>query len=594
MARLIVAGEARGPVQAADEGLSFWGGVDPATGRVIDAHHPWHGQSLAGKIVVMPTSRGSCTGSGVLLELILKGHAPAALVFREAEDILTLGAMVAAKLFGLVVPVVQVDADEFAALSTASTAEIVRGPSPSAAGDTLTAAGTATDVTLPLTPLGVADLPLTAADRALLAGGQGEAAKLAMEIVLDMAALQGAQDLVSVTRVHIDGCIYASPANLVFAEKIAGMGARVTVPTTMNAISVDHDNWRCQGVPADFGGPASRLADAYVQMGARASFTCAPYLLKGPPEAGEMIGWSESNAVIYANSVLAARTVKHPDFFDLFLALTGRAPRSGVYLDAQRIARRVIHITRPCGHDDAFWPLLGWLVGRLAPDRIPLLLGLEDENPNDAQPSDAQPRDAKPRDAEPSEDDLKALCAAFGTTSAAPMLHIAGVTPEGAIPPSPDADHVALTKADFQAAWQQFNSGLGNSGPETIDLVAIGSPHASLCECRRFADQLDGRPVSVVTIVTLGRDVLAAAAAEGTLARLKAAGVQVFPDLCWCSISEPVFPPSAEVLMTNSGKYAHYAPGLSGRVVRFGSLGACAEAAISGRARAALPDWLMD
>lgn len=563
MARLIVPGEARGPVQAAEEGVSFWGGVDAATGVVIDAHHPWHGQSLAGKIVLMPTSRGSCTGSGVLLELIQKGHAPAALVFREAEDILTLGAMVAAKLFGLVVPVVQLDAAEFALLSAASMAEISSGSRGALSGGTITAAG----LTVPLTRLGMADLPLTPADRAMLEGGDGEAPKLAMEIVLEMAALQGAQDLVSVTRVHIDGCIYASPANLVFAEKVAAMGARVKVPTTMNAISVDHDNWHHQGVPADFGEPASRLADAYVEMGARPSFTCAPYLLETPPVEGELIGWSESNAVIYANSILAARTVKHPDFFDLCIALTGRAPRSGVYLDAHRTARRVIEVRPPETYNDAFWPMLGWLAGRLAPDRIPLLLGLEASTP--------------------SEDDLKALCAAFGTTSAAPMLHIAGVTPEGSKAPHPDADHVWLTETDLKTAWQQFNA-----GPEQIDLVAIGSPHASLSECRHFADCLGDRDVTTATIITLGRDVLTAAQAEGVITRLRASGVQVFPDICWCSICEPLFPPTAQVLMTNSGKYAHYAPGLSGRAVRFGSLADCADAAVSGTARTTVPDWL--
>ena len=63
--RIILATEAAGEVIAFDEGLSFWGGVDPDTGRVIDAHHAAHGASLAGKVVLMPTSRGSCSGSGV-------------------------------------------------------------------------------------------------------------------------------------------------------------------------------------------------------------------------------------------------------------------------------------------------------------------------------------------------------------------------------------------------------------------------------------------------------------------------------------------------------------------------------------------------
>ncbi len=78
--------------------------MDPATGRVIDVHHPLAGQSMAGRILVMPGTRGSCTGSGVLLDMALNGHAPAALVFSEAEDVVTLGAMIAAEMFGKTLP----------------------------------------------------------------------------------------------------------------------------------------------------------------------------------------------------------------------------------------------------------------------------------------------------------------------------------------------------------------------------------------------------------------------------------------------------------------------------------------------------------
>jgi hypothetical protein len=104
-----------------------------------------------------------------------------------------------------------------------------------------------------------------------------------------------------------------------------------------------------------------------------------------------------------------------------------------------------------------------------------------------------------------------------------------------------------------------------------------------------------GRTVQsgVTAIVTLGRATLQATRKDGTETRLKAAGVTIVPDLCWCSISEPVFPRSARVLMTNSGKYAHYAPGLSGRAVRFGSLADCAHAAATGTAPG-MPDWLRD
>lgn len=191
--------------------------------------------------------------------------------------------------------------------------------------------------------------------------------------------------------------------------------------------------------------------------------------------------------------------------------------------------------------------------------------------------------------AKPSRDDLKALCAAFGTTSASPMLHIEGATPEAGLAPLETAETVTISLQDMAAAWS-----LLNDGPEEVQLVAIGSPHASLEECRALAAVFAGRKrrADVAVIVTAGQQVIDAAGKDGTLQSLKDSGVQVLPDLCWCSISEPVFPTKTRALMTNSGKYAHYGPGLSGRAVRFGSLADCVESALTGRAVSRLPVWL--
>ncbi|HHY02053.1 MAG TPA: DUF521 domain-containing protein, partial [Paracoccus sp.] len=429
-------------------------------------------------------------------------------------------------------------------------------------------------------------LALTEGDRAILAGRDGAAAALALRIICAMARQQGAAALTDISRGHIDGCILAHPANLIFAEKMAELGAQVRVPTTINAISVDREHWPTQGVDPDFGARASRLADAYVRMGCRPSFTCAPYLLTDRPRPGEDIAWAESNAVVYANSVLGARTPKHPDYLDLCMAVTGRAPLAGVYLDEARRPAMVLEVDSPNGADDSFWPLLGHVAGSAAPAAIPLIRGVGGLNP--------------------SPDDLKALCAAFGTTSAAPMLHVEGVTPEATRPPLPQAPHQRITTADLAAAWddlnQQFLHHENIPEPEAeprshattgtpVDLVAIGSPHISPAEGRELAALLDSRPVAIPLIVTAGRAVIAELDRDGTLARLRASGVQVLPDLCWCSITEPVFPPQATAVMTNSGKYAHYGPGLSGRPLRFGSMADCVVAALTGHAPGR-PDWL--
>jgi predicted aconitase/predicted aconitase with swiveling domain len=553
----LVQGKADGTILSCLEGLSFWGGVDPDTGVIIDAHHPNHGASLAGRIVLMPTSRGSCSGSGVLLQLARNGQAPAALIFCEEENILTLGAMIAGRLFDAPVVVLRLPTPVYNDLACAADATI--------SSDELCFDGRS----IQLQKLHPDMLELSDPDRRMLEGNDGPALKVAMEVLCLMAAAQGAQGFVDVERGHIDGCILAHDANLDFAEKMHQMGAKTRIPTTINAISVDRENWQSQGVVPEFGMRASRLADAYVKMGARPTFTCAPYLLEDAPVEGEMIGWSESNAVIFANSVIGARTVKHPDYLDLFIAMTGRAPNTGVYLAENRVPEHVIHVVLPETFEDALWPMLGWLAGAKSPNDIPMLTGLET--------------------ARPTEDDLKALCAAFGTTSAVPMLHVRGHTPEGDLSPHQGCERSEIRPEDLANVWRDFNK-----AKDQVDLVAIGSPHASLSECRKLADLLEGHCCRAGTnaIVTVGRGVLAAATVEGTIERLQRAGVQIIPDICWCSITEPVFPSGAKVLMTNSGKYWHYAKGLTGRGVRFGGLADCARAAVTGSADAGLPDWL--
>ena len=207
----ILPGVASGPVLAMAEGLSFWGGVDPGTARVIDAHHPAHGADLAGAVVLMPTSRGSCSGSGVMLDLMLNGRAPAALIFSEPEDILTLGALIGAEMFARSLSVLRVSAADFARLATQTRLRI--------GDDAIIGEG----LHIPITDPPDHALVLTEDDRAILAGRDGEAAALALRIICAMARQQGAAALTDITRGHIDGCILAHPANLIFAEKMADL-----------------------------------------------------------------------------------------------------------------------------------------------------------------------------------------------------------------------------------------------------------------------------------------------------------------------------------------------------------------------------------
>jgi predicted aconitase with swiveling domain len=115
--RTLVAGSAAGLVLVLDAPLSFWGGLDPETGELIDTHHPQRGAFVTDRILVMPSGRGSSSSSYVLAESIRAGTAPAAIVLREADGIVALGAIVARELYGTRTPVVVMDAEEYDAIA---------------------------------------------------------------------------------------------------------------------------------------------------------------------------------------------------------------------------------------------------------------------------------------------------------------------------------------------------------------------------------------------------------------------------------------------------------------------------------------------
>ncbi|MCE2563320.1 aconitase X [Komagataeibacter sp. FNDCF1] len=574
--RVLVEGSARGPLLHADTGLSFWGGINPATGEVIDRHHPLSGACVTDAILAIPNGRGSCTGSSVMLELLLNGKAPAGLVLAEPDEILVLGVVVTSLMFGRSIPVLCVGAAEFHALGQMTDACIADGAllvtSPAGATRRLPAGQMhhATDAPSALPAL-------SAHDRDMLDGRFGPAAAGAMKIVLAMATLQGAERLIDISQAHIDGCIYTGPASLRFARQLVAWGARVRVrvPTTLNAISVDQRRWRSFGIAPSFGEPAVALAEAYEQMGAKGSFTCAPYLLDSAPGPGEQIVWAESNAVVFANSVLGARTLKYPDYLDICVALTGRAPFVGSHRAEGRHACVHIDVDVPADIDDSFFPVLGYLVGLLSGTEIPAITGLACLSPD--------------------HDALKAFSAAFATTSAAPMFHAVGVTPEAPTLQAALGHRAARRQCtagitDLRRAWMELDSATQTA----VQLVSIGNPHASLGELRRLAALCrDGtRADGTAMIVTTGRDVYAQAHEKGYIQTIEAFGATMVTDTCWCMIGEPLVPPQAHTLMTNSGKYAHYAPGLVGRHVRFGSLAACVQAARTAHAAKTLPRWL--
>ena len=528
-----------------------------------------------GKILAIPNGRGSCTGSGIILELLLNGNHPNGLVFSREEMILTIGVLIAEEMFQRSIPVIQVPSSSFDQILLNDRVRIEDG--------CVYVGSSSPKVPCPSPPLhqpSFSSVRLTTLDRELIDGHHGRAAQVAMRVILRTAQIQGVTELIDVKQAHIDCCIYTGPATLKFARKLCDWGAKVRIPTSLNSISIDRRLWRVQGVDPAFGEPSEQLAQAYLEMGAQPTFTCAPYLLETAPKAGENVMWAESNAVVFANSVLGARTIKCPDFLDVCVALTGRSLNAGCHLTENRKAQLQVHLEAMVpAADESVFPLLGYLVGEIAEDRVPLVTGLEE--------------------ASVTMDDLKAFGAAFATTSSAPMFHIAGITIEArglqAIESHlKDTQRIKVSSSDLSRQWKKFNLHEKDEESTSVDLVSLGNPHFSFDEITKLADLISGRKNNPKTalIITCNRDTYSRAAKEGYISAIEDFGAQIVTDTCWCMVQEPVIPRHTRTIITNSAKYAHYGWGLTGRQVRFGGLVQCVDAACTGRVVNTIPHWL--
>ena len=409
-------------------------------------------------------------------------------------------------------------------------------------------------------------LELSDRDRAQLAGDHGPAAKLAMSILVRMAAVYGASSLMDISQAHIDSTLYLGDATLEFAERLAALGARVAVPTTLNVSGVDECGWKDWAVSPEWAAKAARQMLAYERMGAAPTWTCAPYQTDMRPRFGQQIAWGESNAIAFANSVIGARTERYPDLLDICCAITGRVPAVGLHLAENRAAQmlmRLVGVPAALQADAQFFAVLGHLVGKLAGDRIPVVDGLV---------------------VSPDEDQLKAFSAAVASSGRVALFHLVGITPEAptleaALHTRAPEHTVDITAADLRDARDELTTADGRD----LDMVILGSPHFSLAEFRQLAPLVAGKRTHsrVRFLVTSSRLMKERADEAGVLAPIVAFGAQITLDTC--ILTSPMLPPEIKTLMTNSAKYAYYAPSLLNTRVTFGSLADCVRSAIEGR-----------
>src|SRR6185369_15817311 len=144
-------------------------------------------------------------------------------------------------------------------------------------------------------------------------GDGGPAQTLAMSILVRMADVYGATELMDISQAHIDSTIYLGDATLEFAERLTSLGARVAVPTSLNVSGDDECGWQDWAVTPVWEAKAARQMLAYERMVASPTWTCAPYQTKIRPAFGQQVAWGESNAIAIANPVIGARTERYPD-----------------------------------------------------------------------------------------------------------------------------------------------------------------------------------------------------------------------------------------------------------------------------------------
>lgn len=400
----------------------------------------------------------------------------------------------------------------------------------------------------------------------MLKGADGQAAALALRLLLQLGKSLGAKRLLPISRVHIDGCLYHGQVSLDFVLHMRGLGGQVRVPTTLNVGSLNllHPHLNRSATLAAM----QQQMTAYTELGCEATWTCAPYQLPSRPRLGEQIAWAESNAIVFANSVLGARTNRYGDFTDLCAALTGFVPEAGLHLERHRRGQVVYDLSslEPLFQSDVFFAVLGYWIGLDVGTQIPVLLGLP---------------------ANTTEDALKAFGAAAASSGSLAMFHAVGLTPEAAtlnaaLQGQAAERTVQLSARVLRLAAEQL-SGLRQG--MSIQAVSLGTPHYSVLECQTLLSLLRGRQVypSVTLFVNTNRFVYRQLETAGWLEPLLSCRVHFILDTClYISAILEAAETRVSAIMTSSAKVAHYAPANLGVSLAFGSTHECVESAILG------------
>ncbi|RLF15570.1 MAG: hypothetical protein DRJ97_03485 [Thermoprotei archaeon] len=398
---------------------------------------------------------------------------------------------------------------------------------------------------------------LTREEEALLEGEGGEPLRIAMEILVALGEIYGAERLVEVRSTHISGTSYTScgDAGIDFLRRLVSGGARLRQTSTLNPVAIPLNKWRELGFPQQLVDKQLEIISLYRSMGASGGFTCHPYFVGNLPRYGDHISWAESSAIVFANSVLGARTNREGGVGALAAALVGRTPLYGYHLDENREPTVKVVVEAPMLNDLDFY-LLGYALGEMVGDGVPFIEGL--------------PRWT-------GVDELKSLGASAATSGSMALFHAEGLTPEASSLRAEGLERLEVSSDDLKAALDKLSV-----RGEEVDCVAIGCPHCSLDELRRLSLLLDGRRVreDVNLWVFTSEAVRRLGEEAGYVQVIEAAGGHVLTG--GCVVHTPLRELGVEVLATNSTKAAHYCSSLHGVDVVLLSLKECVKLALEG------------
>jgi predicted aconitase len=405
---------------------------------------------------------------------------------------------------------------------------------------------------------------LTDEERAMLAGEAGPGRQWAVEHQIRVGRYLGAKDFVQVSQAHIMADTESlGIAGVEWLERLAALPERerhVRIPTITDPRGTDfaaaarlkQQEWMLT--------LERRAIAAFEALGVLMTDTCINYQTIMPAVLGEHMAYGDTGVVIYANSVLGARSNFEGGPSALAAGLTGRTPRYGYHLPEKRRATLKLRIadTPRALHE---WGALGGVIGRIAGDywQVPALVGV---------------------DRVPTSDELKHFGAALASYGSVALFHMVGVTPEAdhAVDPTL-AVAATITAADLAAFQSAYRADL-----DEIDVVVFSSPQLSLVELREVADLLDGRRATIPLLVVTSPQVKPDADRLGITARVEAAGGLVSSGMCFYQsyAREMAEANGWQTLVTPSAKLVNILGGYGYRPALL-SMQECVEAACTGR-----------